>query len=91
MSVGDLSHTLQHNPTVRQCLFRLFLEVLLIVPYVFLSIYHYTNAGDLYDLIVMPTAEAIRDLIILHIHKWSPKIKMYFDPDNLFLIKDKER
>lgn len=68
---------------------RYVVEVLLLVPYVHLTIYHYIYAADLYDVLLIPLAESLKDLVVQRLHNWHYRIRALVDPDNMFLVKEK--
>lgn len=63
------------------------MEVLLLIPYVHLTIYNYVYAADLYDVLLVPLAEGLKDLVVLKVHKLPFRLKQIMDPDSMFLVK----
>jgi hypothetical protein len=49
-----------------------------LIPYIHFTLYHYIYAADMYDILVVPLIESLRDYVVLKSHKWPSRIRMLF-------------
>lgn len=60
----------------------------MLLPYAHLTIYHYIYAADLYDVLLVPLAESLRDYVVANVHKLPFRVRTVLNPDTIFLVKE---